>query len=66
MSIASYPSITSVHQSLNSTGTMASKRVGSKDTVESSTADVVEQGSMSLPVYIDKHLFIKKDIKITC
>lgn len=44
---------------------MASKRDGSKDIVERSTEDVVEQGSVSLPVYIDTHLFIEKDIKIT-
>jgi len=44
---------------------MASKRDGSKGTVESSTGDVVEQGPMTLAVYTDTHLFIEKDIKIT-
>lgn len=43
---------------------MASKRARSKDTVESITRDVVEQGSMSLPMYTDTHMFIEKDIKI--
>lgn len=44
---------------------MASKRAGSKDTVKISTRDVVKQGSMSLPMYTDTHLFIEKDINIT-
>lgn len=39
---------------------MASKRDGSKDTVERITRDMVEQVSMSLPVYTDTHLFIEK------
>lgn len=46
-------------------GIMASKRAGSKYTVESSNRDMVEQGSMSFPVYTDTHMFIDKDIKIT-
>lgn len=44
---------------------MASKRAGSKDTIESIIGDVVEQVSMSLPIYEDTRLFIEKDIKIT-
>jgi len=44
---------------------MASKRAGSKDIVESSTKDVVEQGLMSFPMHTNTHLFIDKDIKIT-
>lgn len=49
---------------LSSTGTMASKRVGSKDIVESATGDVIEQVSMSLPIYEDTKLFIDKDIRM--
>jgi len=44
---------------------MASKRVGSKDIIESTTGDVVEKVSMSLPIYEDTKLFIDKEIKIT-
>lgn len=58
------PSITGVHQSLSSTCTMASKRAGSKDTIKSTIGDVVEQVSMSLPIYEDIKLFIEKEIKI--
>lgn len=65
MNVSMSLGIIGVHQSLSNIITMDSKKAGSKDTVESSTRDVVEQGSMSLPVYIDTHLFIKKDIKIT-
>lgn len=50
---------------LSSIGNMASKRARSKDIVRSSTRDVVEQVSMSLLVYIETHMFIEKDIKIT-
>ena len=44
---------------------MASRRDGSKDTVERSTGDVVEQLSMSLPIYTNTHQFIDKYINIT-
>jgi len=44
---------------------MAFKRARSKDTTKSSTGDVVEKFSMSLPMYTYTHLFIEKDIKIT-
>lgn len=59
------PGITGVHQSLISIGTKASKRVGSKDTIESTTGDVIEQVSVSLPIYEYTKLFIYKEIKIT-
>jgi len=59
------PGTISIKYLLSSTCNMASKRVGSKDIVESSTGDVVEQLSMSLPIYANKHMFIEKDIKIT-
>jgi len=64
MSVALSPSITGVRQSLSSIGTMVSKRAGLKDTVESVTGDVVEQVSMSLPIYEDTKLFIDKEIKM--
>ena len=44
---------------------MASNRTRSKDIVERSNGDVVEQGSMILLMYTDMYLFIEKDIKIT-
>lgn len=43
---------------------MASKRVESKDIVESATGDEIEQVSMSLPIYEETKLFIDKDIKM--
>ena len=55
---------TGVAQIFKSIGNMASKRAGSKDTIESSTGDVVQQVSMRFPVYIDTHFFIKNDLKI--
>jgi len=44
---------------------MVSKRTRSKDKVERSTRDGVEERSMSFPMYIYTHLFIEKDINIT-
>lgn len=64
MSVALSLGITSVHSSLSSTGTMVSKRVRSKDIVESATGDAVEQVSMSLLIYKDTELFIAKEIKM--
>lgn len=43
---------------------MASKRVGSKGTIESTSWDVVKQVYMNLPIYEDTKLFIDKEIKI--
>lgn len=43
---------------------MASKRVGSKDTIGSAIGDVVEQVSMSLPIYNDTKLLIDKNIML--
>lgn len=60
------PSIIGVHPSLSSTGTMASKRSGSKDIIGSETGDAVEQVSMSLLVYYDTKLCIYRDIKMKC
>lgn len=64
MSVSLSLGIIGVHLSLSGTCTMASKRAGSKDTVESTTRDAVEQLSMSLPIYEDIKLFIGKDIKM--
>lgn len=44
---------------------MASKRGGSKDTVENATRDVIEEVSMRLPIYEDTRFFINKDINDT-
>lgn len=65
MSIVLSPGIISVHQSLNSIGTMASKRAWSKDTIESTTGDVVDQVSMRFPIYEDTNFLIDKKMKIT-
>ena len=59
------PSITGVRSYLNSSGTMASKRAGSKDNIESAIGDAFKQVSMSLPIYEDIKMFIDKEIKIT-
>ena len=58
------PSIVGVCLSLSSTGTMASKRARSKNTVGSETRDAIEQMSMGLPVYKDTKLVIDRDIKM--
>lgn len=58
-------SIIGVEKFLSVIGNMASKRAGSKDTVERNIGDVVDEVSMSLPVYEDTHMFIDKYIKIT-
>ena len=58
------PGIAGVCLSLSSIVTMASKRVGSKDTVGSETGDAAEHVSMGLPIYEDTKLVIDKDIKM--
>lgn len=64
MSVSLSPGIISACPPLSSTGTMASKRAGSQDTVESANGDAVDQVSMRFPIYEDKNLFIEKDIKM--
>lgn len=64
MSVVMSPAIAGVHPSLRSTTTMASKRVGSKETIGSATGDAVEQVSMSFLVYEDTKLFIYRVIKM--
>lgn len=59
-----YPDIACVCQSLSSTGKMASKRAGSKDTVGSATGDAIEKVSMSLLIYKDTKMFIDNDLKM--
>jgi len=43
---------------------MDSKRGGSKDTIETTTGDVVKKMSMSLPIYEDTKLFMDKEINM--
>lgn len=43
---------------------MASKRLGSKDTDESTTGATVDRVSASLPIYEDTNLILDKDIKL--
>lgn len=64
MSVSLSPGILGVFLPLSNTGSMASKRSRSKDTVESATGDVVEQVSMRFPIYEDTNLFIDKEIKM--
>lgn len=64
MSFSMALGITRVRFFLSSTSTMASKRAGSKDTVESENGDAIEKLSMSLPIYEHTKLFIDKEIKM--
>jgi len=64
MHVAMSPNIACVFPSISSSGSMASKREGSKDTDGSATGDVVERVSMSFPIYEDVKLIIEKDIKM--
>ena len=64
MSFYRSPGITCVHPSLSSIGTMASKRMRSKDTVESAIGDAVKKVSMSFPIYEDTKIFIVKEINM--
>lgn len=54
-----------VEKSLSSTSIMVSKRVGSKENIERSTGDMVEQVPINFPIYADTQLFVEKDMKIT-
>ena len=56
--------ITGVQLSLNSTGTMASKRARSKDTDESTIGAAVERVSTSSSIYEDTKLIVDKGIKM--
>lgn len=53
MHVSMSPVIEGAHLSLNSSGSMASKRARSKDIDESEIREAVEQVSMSLPIYED-------------
>ena len=64
MHVAMSPNIAGVHPSLNSSGLMASKRVGSKDTDGSATGATIERVSMSFQIYEDSKLIVDKDIKL--
>lgn len=64
MSVTMSLGITGVRPSLNIIVTMASKRIGSKDTFASETGDAVEQVFMGLLVYEGTKLAIDKDIKL--
>lgn len=59
------PGTTVVEYLFSSTGNMASKKVASKDTIESNTGDVVEYVSRKFSVYEETQLFIEKDMNIT-
>ena len=52
------------HLSLSSSGSMASKRSGSKDTYGSAIGAVFERVSTSLLLYEDNKLIIDRDIKL--
>lgn len=63
MNVALSPDPSGVHLPLSSTGSMASKRAGSKDTDESATGVAVEQVSACLSIYEDTKLFLDKDLQ---
>ena len=44
---------------------MAFKRVASKETIEISIGELIEQMSVNLPIYADIQLFIEKGTKLT-
>lgn len=44
---------------------MASKKASSKETIESSTGEAVEQKSDDFPMYADTQLFIEKGTILT-
>lgn len=64
MNVTMYLYVVGVHPSLNSLGSMVSKRVGSKDTDGSKNGGAVEGVSMSLLIYEDTKLIVDKDIKL--
>ncbi len=53
MSVSLSLGIIGAHQPLSSIGTMASKGLGPKKIIKRGIGDVVEHGSMSLPMYIN-------------
>jgi len=64
MHVSISPDLAGVLPPLNSSGSMASKRAGSKDTVGSATGATVERMSTSLPIYEDTKLIVDKEIKL--
>lgn len=44
---------------------MVSKRVGSKDTLERNTGDVVKQVPMNFPINANTQLFVEKNMRNT-
>lgn len=64
MHVALSPDLAGVRPPLSSLGSIASKRLGSKDTNESATGEIAEQVSTSLPIYEDTKLIVDKDIKL--
>lgn len=44
---------------------MESKRIDSKDTIESSTREVVESKKFYFPIYSDTQLFVEKESDLT-
>jgi len=53
-----------VHLPLDSLGSIASKRAGSKDTDGSATGEMVERVSASLLIYEDTKIILDKDINL--
>lgn len=64
MHVALSPYLEGVCLPLSSLGSMASKRVGSKDTDGSAIGAAVERVSTSLPIYEDTKMIVDKDIKL--
>jgi len=64
MHVSSSLDLLGFHPPLSSSGSMASKKTGSKDTYESATRAAVERASLSLLIYEDTKLIVDKDIKL--
>jgi hypothetical protein len=64
MHVTLSPDLAGVHPPLSSSGSMASKRAGSKDTDGSATGAAVERVSQVLSIYEDTKLILDKDIKL--
>ncbi len=64
MHVAMSPDLAGVHPPLSSSGSMASKRAGSKDIDESETGAVVERVFTGLLIYEDTKLIVDKEIKM--
>ena len=64
MHVTLSPDLVGVCPPLSSSGSMASKGAGSKDTKGSATGATIERVFTSFPIYEDTKLIVDKDIKL--